>query len=493
MEEIFVTENDFGRLRQDPVAVAVKGTREALHQLFSVVAFLVTETRMNSESVKLGNFVDWIIDIGHFETLVEFIERFRHEACEIRVFCIALVRATCLQGHNPPGYLRGITRMRSSSFLSHPTLSYRLLLQADPDLLPIQLASDLAAEAVASGHLEAVKLLLSRDIVADCRAWTLGMVPRAASAEMMGWLIKASVQAGDTVHHDKGLNEALTLAILRDNTEAVQALLEVGAEPILSPELWARARRNPPIFELLISRAAVGQHNTVIMIQEAEKGNKAQADFLTERDLVGRDEALEHGLCQAILEGNLKATRTLLQRGVDPNATKYRLSRQKLCSSLTISTRNGWFGYGLEKNIESEKKYFNPKEFSNRLFSLGRLPFGASNLNSPTLESLNAHDECVSKEMCQRIVDLNHPIILALYKENFARGNFSQAKARYMLFLLLDSGARLCEESIHFWLPDMPLVACRILFHFGYDILPWDKTPYIVPSETTVLWNAFHY
>ncbi|KAF7549364.1 hypothetical protein G7Z17_g6446 [Cylindrodendrum hubeiense] len=161
--------------------------------------------------------------------------------------------------------------------------------------------------------------------------WTpLGRAVVNGSIELIEYLIESGANVDEHTRH--GINKdgttALAVAAECGRIDAVRVLLErVAKVSFHSAKLKKIKAKSPEIYQLLLEKAEVDQVQSCLLVDAAEGGKETLATFLGDRNIV-ETEVLERGLCDAVMNGYVRASRTLLSRGVDPNARKYRMMQQ---------------------------------------------------------------------------------------------------------------------------------------------------------------------
>ncbi|RDW57744.1 hypothetical protein BP5796_12545 [Coleophoma crateriformis] len=128
---------------------------------------------------------------------------------------------------------------------------------------------------------------------------------------------------------------ALTMAIQIKQFDIAKVLLDAVAEVDIyvkiegSNILELAKSRLPKIYPELLKKLTLENAKQLYeLINAAEKGNRILSQFLLKNNYF-QEEILEHALCHAIRLASVGAVRTLLQRGIDPNA---RRSQQVHCT-----------------------------------------------------------------------------------------------------------------------------------------------------------------
>lgn len=297
--------------------------QQSLHQIFSIVAYLISNNMLLENSIQ--NFFNWVLSEG-LETQLLMI---------IQAKSISL--SACIE--------KILVAVTEPGKLSHSRVHHVLdLFMSTHNLnLSNRLKGRLLYSLANSSNIDAAKLLISYG--AD-----VNFVHKSASFQgnygtplikaiwygelsMMEYFISvgSDIKKRVSVTSSRTVQTALIIAIRSQRFSAAKALLDRGAEVDMDLRIdglnileLAKASL-PTIYPMLLARLTPENTPQIYqMVDAAEKGNRTLSQFLFKNNIV-QEAALEHALCYAIKMESQGAVRTLLNRGVDPDARRYRL------------------------------------------------------------------------------------------------------------------------------------------------------------------------
>jgi ankyrin repeat protein len=297
-------------------------SQNSLCQMFIIVAYLASNNIL--ERTELRRFLEMVSTNGYLGQLSLFLQI---DSANVRAFRASILRV-CFTG----------LRSLSLSEIAH------IVLSLDRRACSGRLGGELLhLTASTHGSTDAAKLLVSCgadiDFVQDLGIVGLGLgtpLCRAIlsrSTQLINYLVSAGCRINERFCNVTGDGEetALTIAIREGDLFAIQILLDSGAN--FDPHMLVKGysimeyakMHLPQLFKLLRESSWQGEFPEILqLIHKAEKGNRTLSQFLLERNIL-QEQDLERALCQAVKLGSCGAVRTLLQRGVDPNARKSRL------------------------------------------------------------------------------------------------------------------------------------------------------------------------
>ena len=298
-------------------------SQQSLCQMFAIVAYLASNNIL--DRFQISNFLIWVSAMGFLGQLSRFLQI---ESANVYAFRASLLRAS--------------VSLSPSQTRQHPE-ALHILLSLDHRICSGRLGGELLHEIASSNKTDDARLLVFHganiDFVQNLKhsGHSLGTpLCRAilfSAHNMAKYLISAGCDINKrfrTMTHD-GDETALAIAIQRENFDLVTALLNAGAkvDSDLRIEGYSIVEfvkmRSPRMYRLLQEKLGPGEIPEVIqLIQEAEKGNRPLSRFLLEHNIL-HEEVLERALCQAVKLGSRGTVRTLLQRGIDPDARRSRL------------------------------------------------------------------------------------------------------------------------------------------------------------------------
>ncbi|KPM33975.1 hypothetical protein AK830_g12598 [Neonectria ditissima] len=276
-------------------------------------------------------------------------------------------------------------RHESPFYLEYQRETIRLIREADNQILSGALGGKLLVHAARSMSLDTVKLLVESGAPIDYstsskhpldivgRLSPLCESVRSGSVNVLKYLIDkgANVNARfpKAGRSDVQLS-ALTEAVSAKNLEMVKVLLEAGSE-VFDDQIVGREaiyqfakRTSMAVYQLLqesleLGLASGAASNSTLLVEAAEMGNTSLSRFLMKHGIV-RQEILEAGLCHAAEMGDVGAVRTLLHRGIDPNALRYR-------QTLLYKERTGDPIHGLYENANGDTDQESDKDLDNKV------------------------------------------------------------------------------------------------------------------------------
>ncbi|RDW58768.1 hypothetical protein BP6252_13244 [Coleophoma cylindrospora] len=303
--------------------------QQCVYQLFSISTYLISNNRMSS--AQRSNFLSWVFTRKLEDQLSIFM---RNSSVSIRA-CIETILLGLVELSNRyPSEVQKLLDLIISTthyFDMSDTSGGRLL-------------HLLAGQSARSPHLmEVVNLLLSRGadinfVMTLSRDFNQTGTPLcnailAGNHLMVQYLIGAGadINLRAKVKSSEVEVTALTMAIqskdfgiakvLLDAVAEVDTYIKIGDSNILE---LARSCLPKIYLELLEKLTPENARQVYQLIDAAEKGNRILSQFLFKNDIF-QEEILEHALCHAIKLASVGASRTLLQRGIDPNARRSQL------------------------------------------------------------------------------------------------------------------------------------------------------------------------
>lgn len=411
--------------------------QRSIYQVFTVVAYLVSNNCLNILAVK--SFINWVISSGYLGQLSTFVKDYSSELREVRVFVVKVLQASLLmQGR--------IHQYDESLFKTHPDESFKLLLALDEKILLGSLGIDLLVSAADSDHLAAVELLVGRCVdvnglsnpfnpYSQKKSWTpLSRAAVHGSLELVRFLIKSGAKVNTQLHGINTTETALTLAVKNLRVEIVSALLTEVATISLHPKTLQVAKvDSPDIYQLLLDKLEADEVETLLLVEAAEGGPENLSQFLLAGNIV-EDEVLERGLYRAVTGCSVRASRTLLRRGVDPNARKYRMMTQPA-----------------KRPAEAEDRPYNETSHSES--------------DDDRSDDDSEDDEPSEDELDGIRFDKSNLVLLAA--EGLTKGD---ERMKYILYLLVKAGARLGMKTIKRIRYKVDFDVYTILFSAGHDM-----------------------
>ncbi|KAH8794287.1 ankyrin repeat-containing domain protein [Hyaloscypha sp. PMI_1271] len=298
-------------------------SQQSLHQIFSIIAYLASNSMLRHD--QMLRFLKWVFRSG-LENQLSFI---MHASSTSLRACIEAV-------------LEEVMKLWIEFPLGVQHI-LNLFISADNLDLLNRLGGKLLHFAARNSNLDAAKLLVAYG--ADVNfVGPLSLGPSKLGTPLCAAILSANItmvqyliSAGSDINKQFGakssqkVETALTIAIGGAKFNAAKILLDSGAEVNMDLKIeghnileFAKAKL-PKIYPVLLERLGP-EHTPQVyqMIDAAEKGNRALSRFLLKHNIV-QEEILEHALCHAIRMQNVGAVRTLLHRGIDPDARRSRL------------------------------------------------------------------------------------------------------------------------------------------------------------------------
>ncbi|KAH6888454.1 hypothetical protein B0T10DRAFT_54932 [Thelonectria olida] len=314
-------------------------------QVFAILAYLASHNiEGDEESEFVINFTVWVIDNKLMGALAEFL---RLSLPYGRVLMTRILQAliSMEMTERPIDHVNAssISRPYPKMAQQYPDEYVALLRAADPRTISGWLGSEHLKLAAKTGHLIATEFLINGKADVNLNLSTpyhhgIGGTPlcnaiTGGNMAVLQLLIRANADVNQGLGDDSIVREtAIYFALRSRNREVVKILLRAGAKVDFDAFFHQFLYREPDPFELcaFVKENAMGQTllemaSLLCVIQVARKGNRHLSQYLFESSIF-RDEALEQALCIAIYRDNLGAVRTLLSRGVDPEARKWRAS-----------------------------------------------------------------------------------------------------------------------------------------------------------------------
>jgi len=309
--------------RGDPDGDFDSFSQQSLHQIFSIIAYLASNNMLRHYQMR--RFLEWVFRSG-LENQLSFI---MHASSTSLLACIEAVLEEVVK-------LWGIFPLETQHILN-------LFISADNLDLLNRLGGKLLHSAAQVSNLDAAKLLVAYG--ADVNfVRPLSLDPSKLGTPLCAAILSENItmaqyliSAGSDINKQCGakssqkVETALTIAIGEAKFNVAKILLDSGAEVNMDLKIeghnileFAKAKL-PKIYPVLLERLGP-EHTPQVyqMIDAAEKGNRALSRFLLKNNIV-QEEILEHALCHAIRMQNVGAVRTLLHRGIDPDARRSRL------------------------------------------------------------------------------------------------------------------------------------------------------------------------
>lgn len=325
--ENIVFNSNTGGIPSREVWPSMNMDQKSIYQIFTVILYVVANNHLQTHTIE--TFITSVISSGYFRQLSNFLKDCVSGSCEARVFIVKALQAAIPTSTS--GFLS-----RSSLFKTHPDESFQLLLALDESMVLGSLGIDLLITAADSDHLAAVQKLVGQGVDVngvndqfDCDSQDASWTPlsRAAvhgSLELVRFLVESGAKVNTQLHGIDTRETALTLAVKKRRVEIVSALLAGVATISLHPKTLQDTKVNSPgIYQLLLVKLEGAEAETLRIVEAAAGGAENLSQFLLARNIV-EDEVLECGLHHAVVGCNVRAVRTLLRRGVDPMARKYR-------------------------------------------------------------------------------------------------------------------------------------------------------------------------
>jgi ankyrin repeat protein len=309
--------------RGDPDGDFDSFSQQSLHQIFSIIAYLASNNMLRHDQMRL--FLEWVFRSG----LENQLSSIMHASSTSLRACIEAVLEEVMKLWRK--FPLGVQHILN------------LFISADNLDLLNRLGGKLLHSAARNNNLDAAKLLVAYGADVNfvrplSRGPSKSGTPLCeailtSNIEMMQYLISV----GSDINKQFGakslqkVETALTIAIGGAKFNAAKILLDSGAEVNMDLKIeghnileFAKAKL-PKIYPVLLERLGP-EHTPQVyqMIDAAEKGNRALSRFLLKHNIV-QEEILEHALCYAIRMQNVGAVRTLLHRGIDPDARRSQL------------------------------------------------------------------------------------------------------------------------------------------------------------------------
>lgn len=436
--ENIVFNSNWGGIPSREVWPSMNMDQKSIYQIFTVILYVVSNNHLQTHTIRA--FITSVISSRYFGQLSNFLKDCVSGSCEARVFIVKALQAAIPTSVN--GFLS-----RSSLFKTHPDESFQLLLALDERMVLGSLGIDLLITAADSDHLAAVQTLVAQGVDVngvndqfDCDSQDASWTPlsRAAvhgSLELVRFLVESGAKVNTQLHGIYTRETALTLAVKNRRVEIVSALLAGVATISLHPKTLRDTKVNSPgIYQLLLGKLEGAEAETLRIVEAAAGGAENLSQFLLARNIV-EDEVLECGLHHAVVGCNVRAVRTLLRRGVDPNARRYRILTQ-------IANRNAEDEDQLNRKTShnmSDEEIFD-------------VEFGD---DGPFEEELSGHR-----------FDESNLVLLA------AKGVMKKKNERmkYILYLLVKAGARLGMKTINRMWDKLDSGFYTILISAGHDM-----------------------
>jgi ankyrin repeat protein len=298
-------------------------SQQSLHQIFSIIAYLASNNMLRQDQMR--RFLEWVLRSG-LENQLSFI--MHASSTSLRACIEAVLEEVMVLWRTFPSGVQHILNL----FISTDNL----------DLLN-RLGGKLLHSAIRYSNLDAAKLLVAYG--ADLNfVRPLSRTPSILGTPLCEAILSANIpmmqyliSAGSDINKQFGakssqkVETALTIAIADGRFHTAKILLDSGAEVNMDLKIeghnileFTKAKL-PKLYPVLLERLGPDHTPQVYqMIDAAEKGNRALSRFLLKHDIV-QEEILEHALCHAIRMQNVGAVRTLLNRGIDPDARRSRL------------------------------------------------------------------------------------------------------------------------------------------------------------------------
>ncbi|KAH6955812.1 ankyrin repeat-containing domain protein [Ilyonectria sp. MPI-CAGE-AT-0026] len=314
--------------------------KDSMNQMFAIVIRLVLNRSLSEE--QLLRFIYWIVEEGQVNGLYGFL---RKGSPETGTFIDEVLRVLSNEVlHFPPRYPWGRENFdREGDFITiHPLEAFQLIRIADARTLSGSLGGSLLIRMVELGNLEMVKTIVSANSANVNYAGVRDIMPmtplcaavRVGSAEIVCYLIDKGANINTRTQRNGYQTTALVEAVPLGNVDMVQLLLDAGSKlfhnlRIGKHSILEYAKRNrPAIYEQLqgIAESKLDSDIAIrsfLLVEAAENGNHSLSQFFLQHGNV-RHGALESALSLAVKKGNVSAVRTLLHRGIDPNALEYR-------------------------------------------------------------------------------------------------------------------------------------------------------------------------
>lgn len=406
-----------------------------MNQMFAIVTRLVLNRSLSEQ--QLLNFIYWIVEKGHVNGLYGFL---RKGSPETGTFIDEVLHVLSNEAlHFPARRPRGRENLdRKDGFITnHPLEVFQLIRIADVRTLSGSLGGSLLIRMVGLGNLEMVKTLVSANS-ANVNYISGGrnriMTPlcaavRVGSAEIVRYLIDKGAKINKRINQIGSQITALAEAVRFDNVDIVQLLLDAGSKLSHNQKIGKRsileyAKRNrPAIYEHLQNFVKSKLDSDValrsfLLVQAAENGNHSLSRFLLQHGHV-RQGALESALWLAVKKGNVSAVRTLLHRGIDPNALEYRRNEHV----------EHYGGPGQDSDSDQEDFNFDQQNsnFNEESFDFNDESFDPDGISTQYEEKTGSH------------FDSTHPIHLAICGNNVSPD---------ILYLLIKAGGSITSECL---------------------------------------------
>ncbi|KAH6955791.1 ankyrin repeat-containing domain protein [Ilyonectria sp. MPI-CAGE-AT-0026] len=440
LENILFNSNPGGRPTRE-VWPSMNMDQKSIYQIFTVILYLVSNNHLQTHTIKA--FITSVISSGYFGQLSKFLKDCVSGSCEARVFIVKALQAAIPTSAN--GFLS-----RSSLFKTHPDESFQLLLALDECMVLGSLGIDLLITAANSNHLAAVQKLVVQGVDVngvndqfDCdsqdASWTpLSRAVMHGSLELVRFLVESGAEVNTQLSGISANKTALTLAAKHRRVEIVSTLLTEVATIRLHPKTLQDAKvKSPDIYQLLLGKLEGAEAETLRLVEAAAGGAESISQFLLARNIV-EDEVLECGLHHAVVGCNVRAVRTLLRRGVDPMARKYR----KLTQFANPNAED-------EDQLDREASHNMPDE---KIFDV------------------ESGDDGPFESELSNLRFGEHSLVLLAAK----RAAQEDKQMQYILYLLVKAGARLKMKTIQRIQDEVPedvgFDLYTILFSAGHDV-----------------------
>ncbi|KAL6408272.1 ankyrin repeat protein [Ilyonectria robusta] len=400
--------------------------KDSMNQMFAIVSRLVLNRSLSEE--QLLNFIYWIVDKGHVNGLYGFLRKGSPETGTFigEVLRVLSNERLLFSPHHPWG--RENLHREVDFITNHPLEVFQLIRTADARTFSGYLGGSLLIRMVELGNLEMVKTLVSANsanvnyigVRRNMPMTPLRAAVRIGSAEIVCYLIDKGANINKR-HNDPQITP-LVEAVRLNNVDMVQLLLDAGSKlfhnlQIDQHSILEYAKRNcPAIYERLQSFVESKLDSDIairsfLLVEAAENGNHSLSQFLLRHGNV-RHGALESALWLAVKKGNVSAVRTLLHRGIDPNALEYR------------RTEHVEHYDGTGQDSDSDEEVFNFDEESS---NFDEEDSDSDGISTQYEENSGSH------------FDSTHPIHLAICGNNVSPD---------ILYLLIKAGASTTNEGL---------------------------------------------
>ncbi|KAI5456735.1 ankyrin repeat-containing domain protein [Mariannaea sp. PMI_226] len=445
-------------------------TDESLNQMFSVVMRFVSNRFLHGNH--LFNFINWMLCSSLVGKLYMFLQLNPSGA---GTFIHEVLHTICDEAETR--YLeprRNSRHVERTFFSEHPNEVLSLIQAADHRSIEGHLGGRLLTHIALSNNSNAAKLLIDRGADVDyVGSWSpVSWFERPnfqnSSAESMTPLSCAVHRryidmVHCLVHHGADINKrfkrwngsigrssALHAAIDDMNVEMVEILLNLGARIFDDTLVELQRRRPSPLFvetqNLLIQSLRKGLNSSssykmMLLVHLAECGNDPLSQFLLENSII-RPEVLEAALCYAVSVGWIKAVMTLLDRGVDPNALRYRNSRHPEDLSQPVGS--------VDENSHSDSYSDSDSDLIPREID----PIALGHRTSSHSEDLSEHINFIEENSIstsdsgadtEDIIDVGHPLCLCV------EDSLPPSSVEGIIYLLLTAGATTNYATIRYF------------------------------------------